>query len=247
MTTDRAHHVPLVLVVDDEPAMVSIVTFALRAQGFRTVSAADAVQARRRLEDGLDNGGDDAIDLVVLDVMLPRESGIDLCRHIRASSDIPVILLTAKSEIDDRVTGLEAGADDYVVKPFSPRELALRVDAVLRRGRPRQAADVIEIGKLRIDRTNMRVSLAGTPVDVSTIEYRVLCVLADQVGAVVRWQDLLEHVWHPQSTRGGRAMLKTTIYRLRAKLGDDSLRPTYIVTVRGVGYQMVHRARVTRL
>ncbi len=242
MTGDPTSRVPLILVVDDEAAMVSIVTYALRAQGFRTVSAADTAQARRLLENG-----DETVDLVVLDVMLPRESGVDLCRHIRAATDIPVILLTAKGEIDDRVKGLEAGADDYVVKPFSPRELALRVDAVLRRGRPRQAADIVEIGDLRVDRTNMRVTLSGHPVDVSTIEYRVLCVLADQVGAVVRWQDLLEHVWHPQSTRGGRAMLKTTIYRLRAKLGDDSLRPTYIVTVRGVGYQMVHRARVTRL
>lgn len=242
MTWDSASGVPLILVVDDESAMVSIVTFALRAQGFRTVSAADTVQARRLLEEG-----EAPVDLVVLDVMLPRESGVDLCRHIRATTGIPVILLTAKGEIDDRVTGLEAGADDYVVKPFSPRELALRVDAVLRRGRPRQAADVVEIGDLRIDRTNMRVTLSGEAIDVSTIEYRVLCVLADQVGTAVRWQDLLEQVWHPQSTRGGRAMVKTTIYRLRARLGDDPLRPTYILTVRGIGYQMVQRPRVTRL
>lgn len=224
----------LVLVVDDVPGMVQIVCFALHTQGFRTESAADAETAWEiiRTTD---------VDLVVLDVMLPGLSGIDLCRRVRANTEIPVILLTARAETDDRVAGLEAGADDYVVKPFSPRELALRVGAVLRRGRGGRPVDVVRIGELEIDRGAMRVSLSGVPVSIPAIEYRLLIVLLDSIGQTVRWQDLLGKVWQTDSLSGGREMVKTAMYRLRSRLNDDPAQPRFIVTVRGIGYRMIGR------
>lgn len=220
-----------VLVADDEPQMAMIVSYALQTQGFDTVVAHDGLEAKALL-------ATEHPDAAVLDVMMPRMDGLDLCRYIRGTSGIPVILLTARSEHEHLVEGFETGADDYVSKPFHPRELALRVAAVLRR-RPAVQSQTISVGHLRIDVSAHELTVDGLPVPVSGTEFRLLVALASRPGVLVTWQDLLREAWHVDEWAGGREMVKAAVYRLRQRLGDDPTAPRYIHTVRGVGYRLV--------
>ncbi|MGP7959227.1 response regulator transcription factor [Sanguibacter sp. A247] len=224
---------PVALVVDDEPQMRAIITFALETQGFTCVEAGDAAAAWHVVEHR-------PLDLVVLDVMMPGEDGVALCRRIRdGGHDVPVILLTAKGEVRHRVDGLEAGADDYVTKPFSPRELALRAHVVVRRTRPPQRPTGLVVGTLDIDLATMRAVDDDVPLQLSTTEMRLLVALASRLGEPVPWRDLVREVWATDGDEGGREMLKTTIYRLRSRLEKDPSSPERILTARGVGYRMV--------
>ncbi|GHG49253.1 DNA-binding response regulator [Flavimobilis marinus] len=234
MTATEASLAPVALVVDDEPQMRAIVTFALETQGFRCLEAGSAERAWELVETT-------PLDLVVLDVMLPGEDGIALCRRIREGYQVPVILLTARSEVGDRVEGLESGADDYLTKPFSPRELALRAQAVVRRSRPAVSPGRIVVGSLEIDLATMRASDQGEPLQLSVNELRLLVALASRPGEPIAWRDLVHEVWATVSDEGGREMLKTAVYRLRSRLEADPSRPERILTVRGVGYRMLPR------
>lgn len=221
---------PRALVVDDESQMVSIVGFALETQGFEAVTARSAEEAWRHLSAT-------TFDLVVLDVMLPGASGVQLCERIRTTSDVPVILLTARGEEEDRLRGLLAGADDYVTKPFSPRELALRAAAVVRRTRGRRDSSATLVnGALSIDQGRRAAHLGGVLLRLSDVELRLLTVLTRHVGEVVGWRTLLNEVWATAEIVGGRDMIKTAVYRLRQQLGPDA--EDLIVTVRGAGYLM---------
>ncbi len=220
---------PRVLVVDDETQMVSIVAFALETQGFEPVTARNAEEAWR-----LFGGG--GFDLLVLDVMLPGASGVDLTRRVRTTSDVPIILLTARGEENDRLAGLLAGADDYVTKPFSPRELALRALAIVRRSRGVQPRNRLVNGPLRIDVDARSATLDDKALRLSDVELRLLTTLARNVGEVLTWYDLLNEVWFTAETQGGRDMIKTTVHRLRQRLGDRG--EQLIVAVRGTGYLM---------
>lgn len=221
---------PRVLVVDDESQMVSIVAFALETQGFQPDVARSAEQGWRML-------CAEHYDLVVLDVMLPGASGIQLCERLRAESEVPVILLTARGEEEDRLRGLLAGADDYVTKPFSPRELALRASAIVRRTRGRAASsETLVNGTLVIDQARRSVTLGGRLVQLSDVELRLLVALTRRVGDIVPWRTLLNEVWHTAELQGGRDMIKTSVYRLRQHLGQAG--ESLIVTVRGTGYLM---------
>lgn len=220
---------PIALVVDDQVQMVSIVAFALETQGFTCLTAATAEQAWEILTR-------QRVDIVILDIMLPGASGIELCERIRATSTTPVILLTAKSSTDDRIAGLLAGADDYLTKPFSPRELALRAQAVHRRTRAGAEAGLVTNGPLVIDTARHRATWNGRLLRTSDIELRLLTALARHKGEVVTWAGLLNEVWFTESDAGGREMVKTTVYRLRQRLDTDG--QPLIITVRGVGYLM---------
>jgi len=223
-----------ILVVDDEPQMVDIVTFTLETQGHRCRAAGSAEEAWRLLSE-------ERFDAVVLDVMLPGADGVQLCRRIRAQLTVPVVLLTARSEVEARVEGLEAGADDYVTKPFSPRELALRVEGILRRtARAATDRDVLTHGPLTIDLRAREAVLGSRRLPLPDAELGVLTCLARRAGRVVTWRELLNEVWGTGAPQGGRQMIKTTVYRLRAhleKAGGDDAREL-VRTVRGVGYTM---------
>jgi len=220
-----------ILVVDDEPQMVGIVAFALESEGFEVVTAYDGEQA-------LDKLALARPDLVVLDVMLPKIDGFEVCRRVRESTTIPVILLTAKKEDEDVILGLELGADDYVTKPFTPRELVLRVKAVLRRSGAGKAQAVVEVGDLRVDGLRYEATLGGRRLDLTINEFRLLSCLATNAGRVLSWRALLKHAWGLESWEGGKEMVKTAIYRLRQKIEPDPNNPRYILTVRSVGYTM---------
>jgi len=178
-------------------------------------------------------------DLVLLDVMLPDGSGYDVCRELRRDSQVPIIMLTARGEETDRVVGLELGADDYVVKPFSARELVARIRAVLRRtdaaGR-RALPDVLEVGALQLDPDRRSVSLAGSALELTRKEYELLHVLMREAGSVVSRERLLDEVWDV-NWFGSTKTLDVHVSALRRKLGDDSVAPRYIHTVRGVGFR----------
>lgn len=226
MTTTR------VLVVDDEAPMRELVRGYLAAEGMDVITAADGPTA-------VDLIREQSPDVVVLDVNLPGFDGIEVLRRARTFTDAYVIMLTARAEEIDRIVGLSVGADDYVVKPFSPRELVVRVKALLRRPRAglgEGRADVLERGELLIDRPRRAVSLRGVPVVVTTIEFDLLSTLAEDPGVVFSRQRLLDRVWGMDYV-GDDHVVEVHLGNLRRKLGEDSTSPTFIETVRGVGYR----------
>jgi DNA-binding response OmpR family regulator len=222
----------LVLVVDDDAGVRDVVCRYLARDGLATAQAADGpsalVEVARR-----------APALVVLDVMLPGLDGLEVCRRIRALGEVPVILLTARAEESDRVVGLELGADDYVVKPFSPRELAARVRAVLRRGaRAAAPADRLEQGALRMDRALHEARVDGAPVRLTAREFDLLWFLAGNPRHVFSRDQLLDRVWgHLPAVETGTVAVH--VRRLREKIEADPSRPERIQTVWGVGYRYV--------
>lgn len=218
-----------VLVVDDEPIVREIVCGYLQRDGHTTLEASDGEAARDLLE-----GGDP--QLVVLDVMLPGIDGLELCRWIRARSNLPIILLTARGDESDRIVGLELGADDYVTKPFSPRELAARVRTVLRRVEaPRPVGDVVH-GELRIDSEAREVLKAGEALELTAREFDLLLFLARHPRRVFSREHLMESVWGYQAAFD-TGTVTVHIRRLREKIEDDPSRPAHIETVWGVGYR----------
>jgi DNA-binding response OmpR family regulator len=222
-----------VLVVDDEPIVREVVVRYLAREGYRTLEADDGDHARELLERK-------APDLVVLDVMLPGTDGLELCRWIRARSELPVIMLTARGEEADRIVGLELGADDYVTKPFSPRELAARVRTVLRRSSPngRDGRGRTAFGEIELDADTREVTRSGTQLSLTAKEFDLLWFLARHPRRVFSRDQLMSRVW------GYRAALDTgtvTVHvrRLREKIEDDPSQPQHLQTVWGVGYRLV--------
>jgi DNA-binding response OmpR family regulator len=225
-----------VLVVDDEPTIVEVVARYIERAGYETLQAADGPEALRLAE-----AGDP--DLIVLDVMLPGFDGLEVMRrlHERPGPPVPVILLTARGEESDRLVGLRRGADDYVVKPFSPAELVARVDAVLRRVAPaevvEEAPPPIEVGSLRIDPSMRTVTLDGEEISLTQREFDLLAYLAAHPGQVFSRDQLMEAVWNfPFFT--DTSTVTVHVRRLRAKLGDDPAEPRFIETVWGLGYRL---------
>jgi DNA-binding response OmpR family regulator len=225
-----------VLVVDDEPHIRAVLRGYLEADGFAVSEAADGAAAVRRLRQ-------DAPDLVLLDVMMPGIDGLEVLRQVRAFSDVYVILVTARAEEVDKLVGLGVGADDYVTKPFSPREVAARVKAVLRRGRGvrETGASVLRFEGLTVDSDAREVRVDGTPVTLSALEFDVLAALADAPGRVFSRRQLLERVWG-YDFFGDERVVDVHIRSLRARLGDDAARPRLLATVRGGGYKFVGRS-----
>jgi DNA-binding response OmpR family regulator len=223
--------VQTVLVVDDEPIVREVVVRYLERDGYRTLEAADGRRARELLEASTPS-------LVVLDVMLPGPSGLDLCRWIRSRSDLPVILLTARGEETDRIVGLEVGADDYVTKPFSPRELAARVRSVLRRSRrPEDEPRRIDLGELEIDASTRDVKRRGEPLPLTAKEFDLLWFLASHPRQVFSRDQLMDRVWG-YSAALDTGTVTVHVRRLREKIEDDPSRPRYLETVWGVGYRL---------
>ena len=219
---------PRILLVEDDATIRQMTQLSLERDGFTVATARDGAS-------GLAAFRADAPDLVVLDVMLPGVDGVSVCRSIRESSVVPVVMLTARTDPVDVVLGLEAGADDYVTKPFEPAVLAARLRAVLRRVARHDASPVLRIGELEIDRDGMDVRVDGKPVALTPTEYRLLLGLAENRGVVLSRERLLEDVWG-YVWSGDTRLVDMHVRRLRAKIGPDA-----IETVRGTGYKLVRR------
>jgi DNA-binding response OmpR family regulator len=219
---------PLALIAEDEPQMTMIIEYILAARGFECVSSRDGVAA-------LELFRETEPDVVLLDVTMPRMGGLEVCRRIRSVSEVPILLVTAHGEADDILAGFEAGADDYVSKPFDPRVLGTRVDNAMRRGAHAPKARV-EMGELVIDTAARAVRVGGAVASLSVVEWRVLAALADRADDVVSWRSLLAQAWETEEWVGGRELVKATVYRLRQRLGAEAAR--HIETVRGEGYRL---------
>ncbi|TVZ00562.1 DNA-binding response regulator [Trebonia kvetii] len=226
---------PRVLVVDDEPHIRTVLRGYLEAAGFAVSEAVDGAAA-------VDEVRRDPPDLVLLDVMLPGRDGLEVLREVRTFSDVYVILVTARTEEIDKLLGLGVGADDYITKPFSPREVAARVKAVLRRDRgPREVAGpVLRFEGLTIDKDAREVRVDGAAVNLSALEFDVLAALAEAPGRVFSRRQLLEGVWG-YDFFGDERVVDVHIRGLRSRLGDDAGNPRLIATVRGVGYKFAGR------
>jgi DNA-binding response OmpR family regulator len=221
-----------VLVVDDEPIVRDVVVRYLRRDGFETLEAADGDSARKLIEN-------DAPQLVVLDVMLPGMDGLALCRWIRSRGDLPVIMLTARGEEADRIVGLELGADDYVTKPFSPRELAVRVRTVLRRtANASLSAERLELGLLTIDARTREVTLVDETLRLTAKEFDLLFFLASHPRQVFSRDQLMDRVWG-YSTVLDTGTVTVHMQRLRSKIEPEPKSPRHLETVWGVGYRFV--------
>jgi DNA-binding response OmpR family regulator len=221
-----------VLVVDDERRYRELLDMNLSRRGYHVLQAVDGLSALNAVE--LEEP-----DLVVLDLKLPDMDGYEVCRRIREHSTVPIIMLTAQAEQEQKIRGLKVGADDYITKPFSADELLARVEAVLRRAEAARGTSIsptFDGGDLHIDFDQRRVTLRGQEVELSPGEYRLLQQLAVNAGRVMFQDELLRRVWGPGYS-GATALLQTAIRRLRRKIEDDPASPRYIVTKRGVGYQ----------
>jgi two-component system, OmpR family, response regulator RegX3 len=223
-----------ILVVDDEPALLQGLAYALDREHFDVTTAADGAEA-------LETARASDFDLIILDLMLPKISGVEVCRKIRAESAVPIIMLTAKDSEVDKVVGLEVGADDYVTKPFSALELLGRVRAILRRrelDRSDGAGAVRAIGGLRVDFARHELIVDGEPVSLTPSEFKVLYVLAQRPEEVVSKREILEHLWESTFV-GDQHACDVHISNLRRKVERDPGRPERIVTVRGFGYKLM--------
>jgi two-component system response regulator RegX3 len=233
VTADRP---PRILIVEDEPALADSVRYVLEMEGFEVALAENG-------RVGLEEARQGQVNLVLLDLMLPEISGLDVCRHIRAVSDVPIIVLTAKDSEADKVAGLELGADDYITKPFSMRELVSRVRAALRRydmaeSRALNGGEVLRAGGVEMDIDRHEVRVGGSLVPLRPKEFELLEALIRRKDRLVTREILIEEVWGPHYF-GDTKTLDVHIKRLRQKLETDPHRPVLITTVRGLGYKLI--------
>jgi DNA-binding response OmpR family regulator len=220
------------LVVDDDRVLADLVAFTLRREGFQVIQAQDGASALQRWSD-------EQPDIVILDVNLPKAvpalDGFTICQRIREVSDVPIILLTVREDEEDIIRGFKAGADDYIHKPFSPRQLVARVEALLRRSSRVTSPAILQSGDLTLDPSRREVILGnGETAPLTALESRLLEYFILHSGHILSMQDLIDHIWGPGG--GDRDMLRQLVRRLRAKIEPDPTRPTYIETVSGYGY-----------
>lgn len=220
---------PTILVVDDDPAISEMLTIVLESEGFEPVPVIDGGEAVQKFRDHQP-------DLILLDLMLPGMNGVDICKAIRQESSVPIVMLTAKTDTVDVVLGLESGADDYITKPFKPKELVARIRARLRRGDDSGSAELLRIGDLTIDVPAHSVKRGSEEISLTPLEFDLLLQLARKPGQVHTREELLENVWgyrHASDTR----LVNVHVQRLRAKVEKDPDEPQVVLTVRGVGYK----------
>ncbi|MBK8010350.1 MAG: response regulator transcription factor [Deltaproteobacteria bacterium] len=218
-----------VLVVDDDERLRSLVAEYLESRGFEVISVPDGEQAIERMRTA-------PADLVVLDVMLPGKDGFEVCREVRKFSAAPIIMLTARGDETDRIVGLEIGADDYLPKPFNPRELLARINAILRRSIATEPArDPFSAGPIAIDPDRRLATLRGEKIDLTTTEFEILRTLVANAGRVIGRERLMELARGEEFASFDRS-IDVHISHIRRKLGDDPRQPTFVITVRGIGY-----------
>jgi DNA-binding response OmpR family regulator len=229
-----------ILVADDDAQILRLVTRNLQLEGYQTLTATNGQEALEQIEAKTP-------DAVLLDVMMPKLDGFAVCERVREFSTVPIVLITARGQEQDKIRGLDLGADDYLTKPFSVDELLARVRAVLRRSafgaadQAQQTVSTATLGEISIDYAQHQVTRAGQPIDLTPIEYRLFTYLAQNAGRVLTQNMLLEHVWGAEYS-GEHHMLQVNINRLRRKIEDDPAKPKVIITKPGIGYMFAHPA-----
>ena len=223
------------LIIDDDAKLNELLKDFLKDFGFDVITATRPVRGLKKLKQA-------APDLVILDIMLPEMDGFEVCRTIRQASNVPIIMLTARGEITDKVVGLELGADDYLAKPFEPRELVARIQSVLRRTRPSKDTRSLSFNRLTIDRAKQTVLLDGRPVDLTTNEFRALALLAANAGKILNRDQILQELRGIDCDAFNRSV-DITVSRLRQKLKDNPKSPEFIKTVWGSGYVFIEEPK----
>lgn len=223
-----------VLLCDDEKEILDVLELYLNKEGFKTIKAKDGVEA-------LNIRKKEKIDLAIIDIMMPKIDGYRVLKEIRKESNIPIILLSAKSQDDDKILGLDVGADDYITKPFNPLEVMARVKAQIRRGYKltdgeANEKDVIEIGDIVLDKFNVKVKFKGNDLELTSIEYKILKYFMENSGRILTKNQIFEEVWN-ESFLGGDNTIMVHISRLRDKIEDNGRTPKYLKTIRGLGYR----------
>ncbi|RPI73096.1 MAG: DNA-binding response regulator [Desulfobacteraceae bacterium] len=216
------------LIVEDEPQLVGILEYLFKDEGYEVFKAYSAEEAIKSLKTR-------GIDLVLLDIMLPQMDGFQLCAYLKKNTVIPVIILSAKKEDEDKIRGLELGAADYITKPFNHKELILRVKKVVE---ARVHKKELSIGKMNIHSATREVFIAGTGIELTPIEFNLLLLMAEKKGRVLSWESIFDAVWGYKKWEGAKEIVKITIYRLRQKIERDPSHPEYLLTIRGIGYKM---------
>lgn len=220
-----------VLIADDDRTLADVIAFTFKREGFEVILAEDGESAFQRWEN-------DSPDLLILDVNMPKEDGFSVCKRIRELSDTPIILLTVRSDEEDIVKGLNLGADDYITKPFSPRQLMARVKAVLRRAKQKTPVTMREAGNILLDLNRHELTITGrSPIKLSGLEMRLMDCLMINAGQIVTPEIIIEHVWGSQG--GDMDMVRQLVHRLRTKVEIDPAEPVFINNVPGVGYELV--------
>ena len=220
-----------VLIIDDDQKLTALLAEFLGRFDFKVSAAADADAGLRALKSVQP-------DILILDVMLPGMDGFGICRKVRETSRIPIIMLTARGDVMDRIVGLELGADDYLPKPFEPRELVARIQAVLRRGKPDEAAQVMRIGLLEVDWTARLARLRGTDLELTGAEFELLALLVRNRGRVLSRERIMDEIRGVDWDAFDRS-IDVLVSRLRQKLGDDAKHPSFVRTIRGAGYSFI--------
>ncbi len=220
-----------ILLVDDEKTLVKTLTYNLEKDGYQVISAYDGEEALNKVES-------DNPDLIILDLMLPGVDGFEVCRRVRKSMDLPIIMLTAKGDDIDKILGLELGADDYLTKPFNPRELLARVKAILRRSEPQGSSlkNILKIQDLQVDLYQHKVRVKGEEIDLTSKEFALLNLMASNPGRVYSREQLLEQIWG-YNYYGDARTVDVHIRHLREKIESDPSNPRYVLTVWGTGYK----------
>ena len=221
-----------ILIVDDDPQIASLIAKSLENEGFPTLCGADG-------EEALLLAGQHAPALIILDIMLPKLDGIEVCRQIRRQSDTPILMLTVKNEEFDKILGLSIGADDYLTKPFSPRELTARVKAILRRSLPKATGSPRRLrnGDLEIDFEKRKVTIGGKEITLTVYEYKILQTVASSPGMVFTREQLIQKIYSYEDVSVVDRVIDVHVANLRAKIEQDSSKPRYVLTVRGIGYK----------
>jgi DNA-binding response OmpR family regulator len=218
------------LIVDDDRTLAEVIAFTFKREGFDVIMAEEGMAALRRW-------AEDDPDLIILDVNLPKANGFDVCHQIREQDDTPIILLTVRDSDDDVVRGLEMGADDYITKPFSPKQLIARTHAVLRRAKKRFPVKVRRVGGIHLDLNRHEITIHGNkPIPLTTLEHRLIECLIMNAGETVTADFISDYVWGP--LKGNRDMLRQLVHRLRNKIEPDPTNPAIIETISGVGYTL---------
>ncbi|MFQ3661034.1 MAG: response regulator transcription factor [Chloroflexaceae bacterium] len=221
-----------ILVVDDDDGLRELIRINLEHEGYAVIQAANGVECVQSVRE-------QRPDMVILDVMMPEMDGLEACVKVREFSQVPILMLTAKTQSEDVITGLDRGADDYLAKPFNMEELSARIRALLRRVPPANRPLSAGEGQVTIDQQKREVSVRGELVDLTPIEYKLLIVLAEKVGKVVEHDTLLRAVWGQEYTRDNNDYLKVYIWHLRRKIEEDPRNPRILTTEWGVGYRLV--------
>jgi DNA-binding response OmpR family regulator len=219
------------LIVEDEPALVGILEYLFKDEGYNIIKVydgSDAIKAIKTMP----------VDIVLLDIMLPGVDGFRVCQYIKKNTAIPVVILSAKKEDEDRIKGLEIGAEDYITKPFNHKELILRIKKIVERDADKRKKDILYVGDLVINASTREVSVNNNKIELTPIEFNLLHLIAKNGGNVLSWESIFEELWGYKDWEGSKEIVKISMYRLRKKIERIPSNPDYLITVRGIGYRI---------